>query len=484
LQSGLPQYICFDEMIRLVRQELNGKKLSDFYNKKKKPSDYDGVNYTILNNKTRYTWRPIELIHPALYVSLVHLLVSENGWRRIQRRFKTFSRNPKICCLSLPIESASQQSDKAAQITHWLEKVEQRSIELSLEYQYIFATDITDCYGSIYTHSIAWALHGKQFIKDSLKDKKNKLLLGNQIDKHIQGMRHGQTNGIPQGSVLMDFIAEMVLGFADLELSKKIEAEQIGDYQILRYRDDYRIFVNNPQDGERILICLTEVMIDLGLKLNATKTKSSSAVIRASIKPDKLEWLFRKQPDKITQTNPQKHLLMIHDHALQFPNSGSLLRALDDFRKKKEEKEEWQRQFLINPVPLIAIVVDIAYHNPRAYPHCAAILSWLLKWLTDDEKQATVEKIKKRFDLVANTGYLQIWLQRVIHPFDQTFLYEEKICHLVAGEQKNLWNSEWVICEKLRNIIDDPSIIIDQDILEKLPPEIANEEIALFTYSY
>ena len=147
-------------------------------------------------------------------------------------------------------------------------------------------------------------------------------------------MRHGQTNGIPQGSVLMDFIAEMVLGYADLQLSEKIQAEKIDDYQIVRYRDDYRIFVNNPEDGDRILKCLTEVMIDLGLKLNATKTKASSAVIRASIKPDKLEWLFRNSSNKTTQTNPQKHLLTIHDHALQFPNSGSLLGALDDFHKK------------------------------------------------------------------------------------------------------------------------------------------------------
>jgi RNA-directed DNA polymerase len=285
-------------------------------------------------------------------------------------------------------------------------------------------------------------------------------------------MRHGQTNGIPQGSVLMDFIAEMVLGFADLELSKKIKAKQIGDYQILRYRDDYRIFVNNPQDGERILKCLTEVMIDLGLKLNTTKTKASSAVICASIKPDKLEWLFRKKPYK----NLQNYLLMIHDHAIEFPDSGSLVCALADFHKKI------RRAKLDKPMPLIAIVVDIAYHNPRTYPLCAGILSWLLKCLGDDEKQTTVEKIKKRFDLVPNTGYLQIWLQRITYRFEQTFLYEEKICHLVAGEQKNLWNSEWVICEKLRNIIDDPCIIIDKKRLEKLPPEIANEEIALFTY--
>ena len=91
----------------------------------------------------------------------------------------------------------------------------------------------------------------------------------------------------PKESVLMDFIAEMVLGYADSKLSARILAEKIGEYQILRYRDDYRIFVNNPQDGERILKCLTEVMIDLGLKLKPEKTRASSEVISSSIKEDK-----------------------------------------------------------------------------------------------------------------------------------------------------------------------------------------------------
>ena len=36
----------------------------------------------------------------------------------------------------------------------------------------------------------------------------------------------------------------------------------IGDYQILRYVDDYRIFVNSPEDGRVILKCLTETMFD------------------------------------------------------------------------------------------------------------------------------------------------------------------------------------------------------------------------------
>jgi hypothetical protein len=39
----------------------------------------------------------------------------------------------------------------------------------------------------------------------------------------MQGMNYGQTNGIPQGSVLMDFIAEMVLGYIDECLSECLD---------------------------------------------------------------------------------------------------------------------------------------------------------------------------------------------------------------------------------------------------------------------
>ena len=39
--------------------------------------------------------------------------------------------------------------------------MEQRSLELSLEYRYMFVTDITNCYGSINPQSIEWALSCK-----------------------------------------------------------------------------------------------------------------------------------------------------------------------------------------------------------------------------------------------------------------------------------------------------------------------------------
>lgn len=206
-------------------------------------------------------------------------------------------------------------------------------MELALNYNYFLNTDITDCYSSIYTHSIPWALHGIEKVKsDFLAGKKSGI--GNSIDETIQSMQFSQTNGIPQGSVLMDFIAEMILGYADELLSEKIEAynstEQkykIEDYQILRYRDDYRIFAINQETVVKIAKLLTETLIDLNLKLNTQKTFISDNIVRDIIKPDKLYWNEAKQGEKTLQ----KHLFLIHSLAEKHPNSGSLSKALDKF---------------------------------------------------------------------------------------------------------------------------------------------------------
>ena len=178
--------------------------------------------------------------------------------------------------------------------------MEQQSILLSLEYDYVFDTDVADCYGSIYTHSIAWAVEGKKIAKENRKND----LLGNFIDKSIQNAQNQQTNGIPQGSVLMDFIAEIILGYIDRILGTFLKKQKITNYQILRYRDDYRIFVFNHNDGENILKRLSEIMMPFGFKLNASKTKGSQDVITQSIKRTNWRgWLFLKIIESVCKSN-------------------------------------------------------------------------------------------------------------------------------------------------------------------------------------
>ena len=464
----LPEYFQFGKLLSAVSKELLAKPLSSM---SAKPREQEGVNYAMLSNKDgRHAWRPFQLIQPALYVSLVEQLTSPDHWMVIRKRFKAFQAPANFKCLSIPVRSLSSRKDTAAQILQWWQGIEQGSIELALEYGYVFHADVTDCYAAIYTHSIAWAVHEKTIAKAKKSDKS---LIGNIIDSHIQDMRHGQTNGIPQGSVLMDFISELVLGYADLELSKRLSADGITLYRILRYRDDYRIFVNNPQSGEAILKTLTEVLIELGLKLNTLKTTGSQLIVNSSLKADKRAWLRGRQGDR----NLQKHLLIIHAHGIDFPNAGSLAVALTHFHKRLTKVKRVQ-----NPCVLISIAFDIAYSSPRTFPICAAIISNLLSLLTTNtERVDVITKIHAKLLQLPNTGHMEIWLQRISHSYKPRLEYKEKLCQLVKGKAAVVWNDKWITSGKLKAALD-PAAIIDKRKLRALKPVIKPKEIAIFGY--
>lgn len=290
---SLPPYFNFEKVINDVEGALGGNPLSSYYNPGYRPEQFEHVNYHLYNNKDgKYAWRRHQIIHPAIYVDLVNTITETSNWNAIISRFNEFKKNNKISCISIPKKSLTKKSSTAESILEWWKEIEQESLKKALDYKHIMVTDISNCYSSIYTHSIAWALHTKKVAK---ANKTNRSLLGNIIDKSIQSMQYGQTNGIPEGSVLMDFIAEMVLGYADELLTEKLKEEKIKDYHILRFRDDYRIFANDLSIISRIGKHLSEVLIELNLKLNSSKTFVSNDLISSAFKSDKLDWNAYKQ---------------------------------------------------------------------------------------------------------------------------------------------------------------------------------------------
>ncbi len=475
----LPSYFKFDELLNDLSQEIEGNEIEEYYKNINPrngkplspiPSELENVNYTLLNNKDgKFAWRPFQLIHPALYVALVHKLTLRRNWQVIIDRFKTFQENENIQCHSIPVDSETDLSDKSAAITIWWHEIEQKSLELALQYEFVLHTDVSNCYGSIYTHSISWALHTKPVAKQN----RGRQYLGNVIDKYLRDMSYGQTNGIPQGSTLMDFIAEMVLGYIDLNLTDKIDNSGIEDYKILRYRDDYRIFTNNPQDAEEITKFLTEILIEQGMRLNAHKTIVSNAAIRDAISPDKRYWQSVKKGDK----SLQGHLLLIHHLSELFPNSGSLSKALDKFFHRVSKIDETNDNITV----LISILIDIAFRNPRTYPVVCGILSKLLALIDEEiEQNHILELINNRFDKIPNTGHIKIWLQRVTIKIDPTIEYEERLCQRVNDDTVEIWNSDW-LNDDIKAIIDNAELI-DEEIIEEIDKVIDEEEIQLFEY--
>lgn len=466
----LPTYIELETVLKTADDKL--KNVNPYRIGNPKVGDLDEVNHLLLTNKDgTYAWRPFQLIHPALYVELVNAITDEANWKVIVKRFSDFQANDNILCASIPVQEQKSKTSKESSILNWWQNIEQASIRLSLEYKYLTTTDVTDCYGALYTHSVAWALHTKPVAKAQRRDN---TLLGNKIDGLLQDMQGRQTNGIPQGNVISDLIAEMVLGYADELLSEAIKAKGIKDYKILRYRDDYRIFTQTAEDGKSILLLLTKVLADLNFKLNSTKTHITDNVVTGSIKPDKLYWNSTVKEDK----SLQKTLLIIRKLANKYPNSGSLAVALGDFRKRIEKETKRPK----NNDVLIPVVVDIMYNNPRIYPTAASILSKLLSFEDEQTTKDYIAQIIKKFEDIPNIGFLDIWLQRISIKYDRTVPYGEKLSQIVAGGSDKLWNSDWLVPD-VKTAIESVNIISENEIdkIDKVIP-LAETESFLFGY--
>lgn len=486
--ADLPSYINFSDLLRKISNAIEDKDYSGI--KKEHPSSHENINYKLITNKDgRFAWRPLEIIHPVFYVSLVNTICSEENWKSICDRLKAFEGGPVICC-SIPAVAENHKKDKEEQISSWWQEIEQESLRLSLEFSHILLTDITDCYGSLYTHSIPWALHGRNEAKKKRNDKQ---LLGNKIDKTIRDSHYGQTNGIPQGSILMDLIAEIVLGFIDENIKEAIEKSddiKSQNIKILRYRDDYRIFAHNDTDAEAILKIISDELQKIGMKLAPSKTFISNNIIANSIKKDKLKSITLPDLEFSNAKTLQNQLLSIHSFNEKYPNSGALKKLLLQFHKKLYNKNLKKKNVIYYDLEvLVAIATDIAVNSPSTFPIIAAILSEFLKAEPKiAKKQKIWKKIHKKILKTPYNGYQEIWLQRIVIPKEVGISYKssEKLCKIVNDEQEELWESEWISDTTIKNILKDKSNIINKPPQEE-PESIPPSELALFLkklYSY
>jgi RNA-directed DNA polymerase len=193
-------------------------------------------------------------------------------------------------------------------------------------------------------------------------------------------------------------------------------------------------------------------------------------VIPNSIKLDKKQWMRSRQGDG----NLQKHLL-IHCHSTDFPNAGSLLMALDDFYLRIGREES-----VPNVMQLISITVDIAFHSPRCFPACAAILSLLISRLgTKKEKLEALDRVRRKLAQLPNNGHLEVWQQRLSYHFDPKISYDENLCKLVEGKTAELWSNKWITDPTLKKALD-PAKIVNHRTLRSLKPVVRRVEFSLF----
>lgn len=497
--TEMPEYLNFDPVLAFAREHIADTSI-DKCMKDINPENMSDANYDIMLNKDgRYAVRVLSLSNPFLYYLLAREICTPEHWAAILDDFKVFGSAPHIQAVGIPVIPADKENfHKATTILNWWSRFEQMAVKLSLDYRYMFITDITNCYGTIELQTVEKAL--------SRKGTASEVDVKTDIVRILTMLRQGRNIGLPQGSTLYDIVAEIVLGYADMLLREALERDGITEgYEIMRYRDDYKVFADDKDLLERISYKLQHVLEGLNLRLNSAKTRISDSIITDSIKPDKLAYIYNtpiyNNKKCCDFDGIQKQLLFILQFGRQYPNCGQMRMLLSKLstwieeyienvaknQKSKakpgeEDAEDKKTQERLGTIiedimAMSAIAAQIAAENLNSAHYALKIISQMLSTISAEQvekgeqasKDEIVTKVLNRLGSMQNSDYLKIWLQNLAvkaeYKGDYSFADEKgnRLCHLVSGSDANLWDNSFLVPEYLEGF--DATAVVDDAVL-------------------
>lgn len=500
----LPEYLDMTSILKHVRKTIGAKTIEDCV--ECNSISTEALNYTMnLNKDGKYAIRPIALVNPYIYYFFAREVCSEDNWNYLKAWFKAVQQPAVTACSLLVIAEEKEAFHNSTTILNWWSNFEQASLELSLEYPYMFISDIRDCYGSINVNLISEALNDPINLQMN-KQRKNfdqKRFVAN-VSKLLHYYQGNMLVGLPQGCVLSDFVAEILLAYADMLLCKEVQVRGIQcKYKVLRYRDDYRFFCEDKEALTELSYILQSVLRRLGFEMNSQKTQTTDDLISNSIKGDKLAYIyntpiFNKKGCDFDVI--QKHLLFIYQFGKEFPNSGQLKTLLSDLSQRIDDKlhpqtstkdtkpkdnddslsqvELWDdlddiaeeldeleqlgsakegifktlKTYNISPIkenirPIVAIATQIAIDNVSCSHYTLRVISQLLSTCDADQKKEILTLVVNRLLKQPNNDYTQLWLQNMTYSMDKEakkFPYTNDLCKIVMGEKANIWDLDWL----------------------------------------
>ncbi|MEO7495973.1 MAG: RNA-directed DNA polymerase [Massilia sp.] len=202
--------------------------------------------------------RPIAITNPVAQFYLSRCIADE--WVQINKSFR-------MSRISLSVPKLANATGRSIEITP-IKKLQEEKLLRSAGARFSLVSDIAQFFPSIYTHSIAWALEGKENAKRKAV-RNNKLLLGNRLDELCRYTQQNQTIGIPIGPDTSHILAELIGAAIDQLLKEKLGKWPLG----FRHVDDFTFYFETETEASRALAVLFEALAIYELSPNIAKTK-------------------------------------------------------------------------------------------------------------------------------------------------------------------------------------------------------------------
>ncbi len=142
-------------------------------------------------------------------------------------------------------------------------------LDLEKKHSLLMTLDVSRCFESIYTHTIEWAVRGKDYSKSNLS--KGKYTFESKFDKVIRTAKWDETHGILVGPEFSRIFAEVVLQSCDRTIRRNLASQGV-DIQIRRYVDDFYVFSNSDGDLKLAKHEISSALGAVNLHLNESKS--------------------------------------------------------------------------------------------------------------------------------------------------------------------------------------------------------------------
>lgn len=326
--------------------------VSELLSARKTPKDrsggYDHVEY----HSTRHNNVPrtLGLIHPAAYAPLAKVIV--DNWERIS----------EVGHNEQSMIKPSIYADGRMLVMNYEDPEERmiKSLRDGFGCNYRVTTDISGCFGSVYSHSIPWAILGIDAAKDRVGTAELGKHWSEKLDLHVRRSKRNETLGMPIGPATSSIIVELILGEVDKKL---IDA----GYKFHRYIDDYICFCKSEDDSKKFIQILGNEL--RRYKHNLSLAKTSIVALPAPANDGWVSKLIGALPNRFQDEGLIKEMYL--QELIQFLDFAIIL--------NKHTSDGAVLRYaigLISPCikgrtvqPIIDYIINLCWHFPTLLPH-------------------------------------------------------------------------------------------------------------------
>lgn len=293
------------------------------------------------------------------------------------------------------------------------------NLRLEQKYSHMMVMDITGCFYHIYTHSIAWAVKGKEIAKTST----NKDTFENDFDHLMQHTNYNETNGIIVGPEISRIFAEIILQTIDLAIMRQLK-EQYGyslgrDYEIRRYVDDSYVYATSREILEHVSVAYQEQLAYYKMDINKSKLEfherpfttgvsDAKRLVNSMVGEFKEKYLKTGEDGQYTKeirkdmsvfTSFAKHFRSItHQFQLKYGtlNKYTLTLLLRQIRTELNAGRIPSQGLLTAYAEIAFYLFSLDMHTTASYRLCS-ILECLIRWSEKNPDKTVGQELVNRY---------------------------------------------------------------------------------------